>query len=572
MSRILNLAPLTLSSLLAITGLLGGPRFIGSAIAQSSSDAQCVDRARPLPNFRLLRRMSLDLRGRIPDRQEIEDADTAGALTVDRYLASEDFIGIMRRHHADLLWPNIDQIELLPDTHLLYPYPIANDDVVYYSALRAAFVRAVGSGNLFLPCAAEPARFDNQGQLILEPVVVGGEVVAYQEGYVEVQPYWAPDTTIKVCALDALDSETGAVCPGPADRYPFAEDICAQFDAFAVLVNAPFRGAETDCDGPLAILAPECGCGPNLRHCTTEETNAEIRASLLEQELRIVDDVIRNDLGYEQALLTKRVEFNGPVAHYLRHMSRLTFDTFADLDPTALPPSGLVYTDREWVATTRSGRHAGVLTTPGYLLKFQTGRQRAHRYYNAFECAAFIPNGPLPSPFEPCSQREDLTQRCGCDACHKTLEPLAAHWGRYAEYGFTHMSEDRFPTIAAARCTPPVATVEELFECFRFYELDPVGEEEDFIGYLNSYVFRTAAEQTNIERGPTKLVEDSIASGRLDRCTVRRMWTHFMRREPTLDEDGSIIVDLTDSFVAEGRSLKSLVKAIVDQPAYGRQP
>ena len=548
----------------------------GRANAQTTEPPQCRAPAQAMSPQRLLRRLSLDLRGRIPSVAEIEaqarQSNVADALIRD-YLDSDAFITTMRRHHEDLLWPNIDQIELLPDTHVLFPYPTGADgDVLYYSALRAAFVRAAGSGNLFLPCRDEPATFDANGDLVLEPVIVGDEVVAYQEGYVEVAPYWAPDTTIKVCALDAMPSTSGTVCPGPRDRYPFAEDICDQFEAFANLVQAPFRSTETPCDGPLSILAPDCGCGPDLRYCATPETGAEIRASLLEQELRIVDQVIRDDQPYDRVLTTKNVEFNGPVVHYLKYMSGLSFDTFAGIDETANPPLDLAYTDKTWVAVARSGRHSGVLTTPGYLLKFQTGRQRAHRYYNAFECASFIPSGPLPSPFELCSQRQDLTQRCGCDACHKTLEPMAAHWGRYADYGFLPMSESEFPTVVDARCTPPVDSVEQLFECFRFYELDPVGEEEAFAGYLQSYVFRTADDQASIDQGPSKLAADSLSSGRLDRCTVRRMWTQFMQRAPTLDEDGTVIPDLTRTYVSGGRSLKALVEAIVRQPAYGRQP
>lgn len=545
-----------------------------TVFAQTNLEPTCVDEARPLPPQRLLRRLSLDLRGRAPTVAEIlaqSGRDSVSEATVQSFLDSDDFVGVMRQHHASLLWPNIDQIELVPETHILYPYPIGEGDLVYFSAVRAAFVRAVGSTNIFVPCLPEPARFDDDGQLILEPVVVGDEVVAYQEGYVEVSPYWAPETTIKVCALDALDAPTGTVCPGPTERYPFSETICAQFDGFAGLVSAPFRNTQTSCDGPLSILAPECGCGPDLRYCVTPETNAEIRASLLEQALRIVDHVIARDEPYEQILLTKDIEFNGPVVHYLNHMSRLSFDTYARIDSTA-PPPPLSYADRRWVPVSRTGRHAGVLTSPGYLLKFQTGRQRAHRFYNAFECASFIPNGPLPSPFEPCSQREDLTQRCGCDACHQTLEPMAAHWGRYAEYGFGHLSEAEYPFVVDDRCTPPVRGVEQLFECFRFYELEPVGQEEPYFGFLLPYVFRTLDERQNIEQGPAKLVQDSLTSGRLDRCTVRRMWTHFMRREPNLDEDGSEIPQLTADYVAAGRSLKSLVSAIVRHPAYGRQP
>ena len=84
----------------------------------------------------------------------------------------------------------------------------------------------------------------------------------------------------------------------------------------------------------------------------------------------------------------------------------------------------------------------------------------------------------------------------------------------------------------------------QLLKCFRFYELDPVGEEEPFRGMLNSYVFRTGEDIERIEQGPSRLAQESIDSGRFAGCTVRRMWTHFMRREPTLDESAKVLPDL----------------------------
>ncbi|MEM7678668.1 MAG: hypothetical protein AAF449_22025, partial [Myxococcota bacterium] len=535
----------------------------GKATAQT--DGQQCEVTRPLPAQRMLRRLSLDLRGRIPSTDEIAAQDGAAEVTeetVQSYLDSEDFVEVMRAHHANLLWPNIDQIELIPDTHVLFPYPLGDGNLVYLSALRSAFVRTAGPGALFVPCRNEPATFDAQGRLILEPLEIGGQIVAYQEGYVEVAPYWAPDTTIKVCGLDALDATQGIVCPGPRARYPFADDICQQFEFYGDGAGIPVIGTQTPCDGPLALLAPECGCGPNLQYCATPEITAEIRQSLLEQELRVVDRVLRDDQPYDQILLTPTVEFNGPISHYLRYMSNLTFDTYAGPDASA-PAPNMPYTDRRWVPVERSGRHAGVLTTPGYLLKFQTGRQRAHRFYNAFECASFIPNGPLPSPFAECSQREDLSQRCGCDACHKTLEPMASHWGRFAEYGFLPLDETDYPTVIGPSCLPPYDNIEQLFDCFRFYELDPQGEEEAYRGFLTAYVFRTPDQRRNIEEGPARLVADSLASGRLDRCTVRRMWTHFMRREPNLEEDGTVIPALTTAYTSSDRSIKTLIKEIV---------
>ena len=538
----------------------------------------CEDVSQPLGGQRLLRRISLDLRDRVPSRAEIEaqrGATDVEATTVDRFLSSNEFLDVMERYHASLLWPNIDEIELLPETHILIPIPLTEGNPpVYASPLRSVFVRVVGSGALYYPCKDEPAEHDAEGNLIFEPVMQGNELVAYQEGWVEVAPYWAPDTTVRVCALDARANDRGVACPGPADRYPTLETFCAGFEQIDPLVEGRgFRGSMVDCTSRFALLAPECGCGPGLQNCQTPEVLATVRQSLLDQELRIVTTALAENRPYSDVLLMKSVEFNGPIAHFMRFQSRLSFDTQGDFDPTA-PAPDLAYPQIDtWRRVERTVRHAGVLTTPGYLLRHQSDRQRAHRFYNAFECSSFIPNGPLPPPSDPCSQHEDLTQRCGCDACHIRLEPMAAHWGRFTEYGFQPLDETDYPTNGtASRCAPPVADHETFLTCLRQYELDPVGEEQAYAGLLNAYVFRTVEERQNIEQGPAKLVQESIDAGRFSSCTVHRMWEHFMRREPTRDKVAAVLPELITSLEESHYDLKSLVKTIVLHPAYGRQP
>lgn len=558
--------------------IFGG--ILACALPPSLGSAQdiCEDISRPLSGQRLLRRLSLDLRDHVPSLAESEAQQSQTEVTpeiVDDYLASDDFLTVMRRHHASLLWPNIDEVEIVPDTHQLIPLPLTpGNPPVYVSPLRSLFVRVVGSGALFYPCKDEPAEYDADGNLILEPVNQGAELVAYQEGWVEVAPYWAPETTIRVCALDALPNDRGVACPGPVDRYPFIESFCAGLEQVDPFVEGDgFRGSLVDCDSRLGVVAPDCGCGPALQYCQSPEVLATVRSALLEQELRIAENVIRDDRPYSEVLLEKSVDFNGPIAHFIRFQSRLSFDTQGDVDPTA-PAPDMDYTQSDtWRTVERTGRHAGVLTTPGYLLRHQSDRQRAHRFYNAFECSSFIPSGPLPAPSEPCSQHEDLTKRCGCDACHIALEPMAAHWGRFTEYGFEPLSEDRYPINGTlSRCQPPVADVETFLTCLRHYELDPVGEEQAFAGLLNTYVFRTNEERRNIEEGPAKLVRESIDTGRFAQCTTRRMWQYFMRREPTIDEITTVLPELTASFEASNHDLKALVKRIVLHPAYGRQP
>lgn len=536
-------------------------------------DAQC-ELSKPIDGQRLLRRMSLDLRGYAPSYAEQlaqHGKAEVSPATLDAYLASSDFTKSMRSYHEGLLWPNLDSTDVDPLQNKLFPAEIAPGVTVYFSVLRALFVRTVSAS--FPPCRNSPLELNADGSLKTYPLVVNGQTVAQQEGWVEVEPYWAPGTTVKVCGYDAQANLTAPLCtPASTASSPYMQQNCAQFGTYTQALGVPFVNAPVQCDTQFGFLAVGCGCGPNLRLCSTTETAATLRASLIDQQMRIVEDVVKNDKPYTDVLLTKKVQMNGPVAHYLRWQSRESFDVFGEVDATAPVPASLDFTQQDtWVDVERTGRHAGILTTPGYLLKYQSNRGRAHRFYNAFECSSFLPGGPLPSPQEACSKHEDLTKRCGCNSCHTQLEPMAAHWGRFSEYGLTPLSEARYPKIATAVCTN-FTGIDQLFRCFRFYNVSPVGEEAEFKDLLRPYVFRTAAQVQNLETGPSALAQASIDSGRFATCTVRKMWSHYMRRMPTPDEEATVVPQLASQFSQGGYHLKSLVKSIITQPAYRRLP
>lgn len=537
-------------------------------VGQADSGETCEADLEPT---RLLRRLSLDLRNHVPTAEELAAArEGVSEDVVDAFLNSEGFVQVMREHHADLVWPNLDTVELVPNSHLLYPYPVGGGEVIYYSPLRAVLMRQVGDTQLYTPCRNEPATYDDEGNLNVEEVRVGDQVVAYTEGYVEVEPYWAPGTTVKVCGFDALDNPVGRVCPGPSERYPFAESICRGIVALERFLEEPYEGSSISCNSAFAYLSPDCGCGPNLQNCATPQVVQTIASNLLEQQLRIVQEVVQEGGAYEEILTRNSIEWSGPAVHYMRYHAPLVLDVYSgELEDWNLPD--LDYTDSRWVRAPRSNLHAGLLTSPGFLLRFATDRMRAHRYYNAFECRSFVPSGPLPSPFEECSQNEDLTERCGCDSCHLTLEPLASHWGRFIENGFGELTQERYPNdYAAAGCVPPVESAETFYRCIREYEVQPTEQTRPYLGQLKAYVFRDPAEHDLIEQGPKRRVAEALGSGVLQECLAQRMWMEFMRREPTPDEFREVIPELVNVFEESGRDVKALVKAIVTHPAYGR--
>jgi hypothetical protein len=114
-----------------------------------------------------LRQLTLDLWGRVPSVAELEalgDGEVTDAH-VDQMLADEQFFTMVRRHHADLLFPNLDQFELAPVAFslllpaLYYEY----DEVSDPTRLFVLYVGLYFRGAL-VPCADEPATFDDQGE------------------------------------------------------------------------------------------------------------------------------------------------------------------------------------------------------------------------------------------------------------------------------------------------------------------------------------------------------------------------------------------------------------------------
>lgn len=544
--------------------------MVVALLACTASAQDVCEAAQPLDGQRLLRRLSLDVRGVLPTHAEQVTQGASREVPdslVDSYLASEDFVSVMRRYHEQLLWPNLDGVELSSEFFNLIPQELAPGVVVYWSPVRSFMTRTITRP--FVPCRAVPATFDANGP-VTEPLIENGVTVAVQEGFVEVAPYWAPNTRVKVCAFDASTATTSNICPsGTLASRPYLKQFCDQFSGYSNAVGLSLANMPMSCDEGLAILSPTCGCGPNLRFCSTPDTIKQVRSAMLEQQLRVVDKVVRENRPYSNLLLTKDVEVNGALAHYLTYQARTSFDLFGELDPTAPVPTVPFATG--WVDVPRTGRHSGVLTTAGFLLKFQSNRARANRFASAFECGVFVPSGPLPSANEPCSKREDLTKRCGCDACHTALEPMAAHWGRFAEYGHTPLDDRRYPKRFESVCTG-VTSLDQLLRCYRFYQLEVVGDETPYRGLLKPYVFRPDGEVSNVEIGPTQLTNESLRSGRLSRCTVRRVFTHFMHRAPTAEEEQSRLPALVEAFDNDNRRLRGLVKSIVTHPSYRRLP
>ena len=244
-----------------------------------ASPLQCAP-TESIDKFRFLRQLSLDLLGRPPTIEELEEIaslDDLGEQELRALFQRDEYYAQVREYHRNLLWSTVRGYNYLATRRRQLAIAHRRDDGnVYY--LDAGVFR----GGKRIKCLDQPqTEFDENGW----PIPIEGEL----EGYVEVSPYWAPDITMKVCAFDAA---------------PFQEESRA--DKW------------------------NSGCGPNLVHCEmrgVQEPNLDVsgilRQVLEEEPTRIFEHIIRNNQSYLEAFTTKNTMMNGPLAHYYRYMTGL---------------------------------------------------------------------------------------------------------------------------------------------------------------------------------------------------------------------------------------------------------
>ncbi|MCB9663461.1 MAG: DUF1585 domain-containing protein [Alphaproteobacteria bacterium] len=510
--------------------------LLGTALADEGPPPVCDPDTEVVDGDHLLRALSLDLRGVVPtaeDHEALVDGEVPDEL-LDAWLDDEGFVERVVRHHEALLWPNVGDIRLLSNRQRM----ISKNGVLY----RYLVAPNYRGGPEY--CGDFEASWDGQGELVTRTTPEGW----IQEGWVEVHPYWAPDTTVKVCAFEAQTAEV-----------------------------SPWG---TECDTYDSRYDPYCGCGPGLQWCDTpalghvqeEGYVAPVHRAIAEDVRRRIARVIRGDLSYLELFTSPVAYVNGPLAHFYRHNTRtpahVRFNEMP-VDPDLLPD--LDFTDEDtWVEVSLGEEQAGVLTSPLYLMKFQTRRARANRFYTAFLCQPFQPpDGGIPG-LDEADPTLDLTQRKGCQYCHAILEPAGAHWGRWGEYGAGYLPASRYPTTAP-ECQWCAQTGESCSAaCRQYYVVDPLTQEQDpYVGMLQGYQFLEERHRSHPEVGPKLLATQGVVDGRLPRCVARTTATWLLGREPATHEEAWVDA-LARTFTEADYRYDALVRAIVTSDNYRR--
>ncbi|MGC6416406.1 MAG: hypothetical protein ACON3Z_04795 [Bradymonadia bacterium] len=492
------------------------------------SELACDPMQDLMETTRYLRALSLDLRGTVPTLEEIETVESLGEvpeMMIDEWLDSDAFAEQAVRLHRKLLWNNVSNVNLFAAS-----FRLGNQQGLFWLRNRAMRYRGET-----VPCRNEPAQFGPDGEIITDANGL--------EGYVEVIPYWSETREpIRICAFDAQDNqvtETGTECR--------------------------LASGANDAD---------CGCGPSLRWCTTGQEQRSITVAMGEALDRFMFSVFRSDAPYTELFTSRRGFVNGPLTYFWLNQTGanggLVFEP-APVNRQALTP--LPYTaEGAWREVELPESHAGILTRMAFLLRFQTNRSRANRFYDAFLCQPFNPPaGGLPVADEESARNPDLQQRAGCKYCHALLEPAASHWGRWTEQGVGYLSPANFPATrsdceACARRGQSCSR-----ECRNFYATQSFApEEDDFLGMLNAYKFRRDDHVRNIEVGPKLLALSTVADNRLPACVARRTAEWLLGDGMLTSEDSDWLSELARQFVFSDLSYKTLVKSVVMSPRYRR--
>ncbi len=276
--------------------------------------------------------------------------------------------------------------------------------------------------------------------------------------------------------------------------------------------------------------------------------------------------------SYLELFESQDLDFNGPLAHYWRYQTQIPGTIYnhpAPMDVSRLPE--IPFDQKDTWETVQQGPHqAGILTTPAFLLRFQTDRARATQFYTKFLCQPFQPppNG-IETNESAALESPDLQERDGCKYCHALLEPAAAYWGRWVERSSGYLDETSYPAFSSecetcARTGKQCSTV-----CRNYYMLDRSHESMmPFSGYLSSYLWRADKHTEYIAQGPSLLARGGMTDGRLPKCLAQRSAENLFGRSLTQREHEELVPKLAAVFSRDHYSYHDLIKAIVTSPTY----
>jgi hypothetical protein len=408
-----------------------------------------------------------------------------------------------------------------------------------------------------------------------------------------------PTTEVRVCAEEAATAPTGTVFasgrttrPSPDTPPPFGRADFPPLDSAFATKSA---GQPITCHSTMAQQAStDCGCGPGLERCMpgatfsleppafafpsrlplgqelpfdspTQAQSSWERLWWSEEAVHYLRYLLGQDRDFREVLSGHATVINGPLAQFYRDLHAGTLASQAAafnyiepeplFDAAQIPADLLPHDVARWSVVADRGPHAsGILTMPVFLTKFGTRRARAHVLWQAFACKDFVAGKIQLMP----STEPDLTKRPGCNICHATLEPLAAHFARIQENNWTFLPPSLFPA-QSTRCAS-ADPGQMSYACQTFY--DPA-----FTSATSAMLRGAYASEANADAGPQALAGALTSTTQFESCVAQNVASSFLGRSLTPD-DAALQQSLAQTFAQNGYKMRALVRALVKHAAY----
>jgi hypothetical protein len=413
-------------------------------------------------------------------------------------------------------------------------------------------------------------------------------------------PDGKPTMTVRVCREEAQAGDQGHIYASGRTKNAAVAKLPGGRLKPAPL-DTPYatkhKGEAVACDTRSALqMSTDCGCGVGLEGCMPNSGLAETPAfqypnhmplgpglpldSANQSALRwypywwsreavhFLDYLFAEDRDFREVLTGHATFVNGPLAQFYRTVQRgnccgpetafgMRDETEPLFDPSRVPQDLAPEDVGKWELVPDRGAHAaGILTMPMYLEKYASARARGAALYNDFLCKSFTAEQAQLAP----SDEPDLMKRPGCQACHATLEPLAAYFARIEPANFVYLPESLFP-VKSPTCKKD-KNGKLNGPCTALYDLA-------FMDDKGPTLRSAYGSPERADRGPVGAGEDITRMPEFAGCAVQRVTASFLGRATTPD-DAKLLLGLTTEFVRSGFRMRALVRAVVRSDEYLR--
>jgi hypothetical protein len=393
-------------------------------------------------------------------------------------------------------------------------------------------------------------------------------------------------------ALVGQASGTATTVRGPSGTELYCGDVFVGGSAYNVQTNREARASGCGC-GPSAVYcartgSPSWGPFPGFETWDGLPQGADTMVrSIMEEPARLLAHVVMNDRSFSDLVTGDYTMANvGLFAMYRAHARMQELGQHPERDAEAwstqftsqhewreVPISSLspyLLDDRHYRFDPRVDAGAplgipaaGVLTMMGSNYTFARERVRASRWLEIFACREFAPP-PATAMFTP--YRRDPAVEGSCSHCHTAIDPAATFFKRQLHDHATvaWIGAYRIPQL------PSYGDIRQHLEAAFSADtvLTPLTEAQlgtnsdarliDFLTGGTTLLGQTGDGTI----GPLGFGRILVESGEFDRCAVRRTYERFGGRELDPGRDAALIRTLTADFVAGGRSLRRLIRAI----------